>query len=62
MCACSQTNKGKTMTQAEMMKYGIAAGVLFAGYKFGPTAVKAAALAIGAVAVAKKLPYVKDVL
>jgi hypothetical protein len=50
------------MSQADMMKYGIAAGALFAAYKFGPAAVKGAAVAIAAVAVAKKLPYVKEVL
>jgi len=61
MCACS-TDKGKTMTQADMMKYGIAAAVLIAAYKFGPASLKGAAVAIGAVAVAKKLPYVKEVV
>lgn len=50
------------MTQAEMMKYGIAAAALFAAYKFGGKYGAAAAVAIGAVAVAKKLPYVKEVV
>jgi len=50
------------MSKDDMMKYGIAAAALIGAYKFGPTAVKAAAIAVGAVAVAKKLPYVKEVL
>ncbi len=62
MCACSPINEGKTMSQAELMKYGIAAAVLFAAYKFGPAAVKAGAIAVGAVIVANRVPYVKDVL
>lgn len=62
MCACSQTNKGKTMSQADMMKYGIAAVALIGAYKFGGKYGAAAAIAIGAVAVAKRVPYVKEVL
>jgi len=50
------------MSQADIMKYGLAGAVLFAGYKFGPAVIKAAAVAVGAVIVAKRLPYVKDVL
>ena len=50
------------MSQADLMKYGIAAGVLIAAYKFGPAAVKGAAVAVAAVAVAKRLPYVGAVL
>ena len=50
------------MSQAEMMKYGIAAGVLFAAYKFGGATGKAAAVAIAAVAVAKRVPYVSAVV
>jgi hypothetical protein len=50
------------MSQAEMMKYGIAAGALFAAYKFGPAALKGAAVAVAAVAIARRVPYVKEVL
>jgi len=62
MCACSQSNKGKKLSQADMMKYGVAAAALFAAYKFGGKYGAAAAIAIGAVAVAKRVPYVKEVL
>lgn len=50
------------MNQADLMKYGIAAAILFAAYKFGPAAVKGGAVAVAAVAVATRLPYVKEVL
>lgn len=50
------------MSQADLMKFGIAAGALFAAYKFGGAMGKAAAVAIGAVAVARRVPYVKEVL
>lgn len=50
------------MNQADLMKYGIAAAILGCAYKFGPAAVKGAAIAIAAVAVAKRLPYVNAVL
>lgn len=62
MCACSQTNLRETMSQADMIKYGVAAAALFAAYKFGGKFGGAAAIAIGAVAVAKRVPYVKEVL
>lgn len=50
------------MTQTEMMKLAIAGGILFAAYKFGPPMVKAGALAVAAGVVAKRLPYVKEVM
>lgn len=50
------------MTQADLMKIAIAGGVLFAAYKWGNGMVKAGALAVGAVAIAKRVPYVNDVL
>jgi len=62
MCACSQSNKGNQLSQADMMKYGIAAAALFAAYKFGGKYGAAAAISIGAIAVAKRVPYVKEVL
>jgi hypothetical protein len=51
------------MTQAEMMKLGIALGACFAVYKFvGNPMAKGAALAVGAVIVGKRVPYVGDAL
>lgn len=47
------------MTTAEMTKLAIALGVCFAAFKYsGSQPVKAAALAVGAVIVAKRVPYV----
>lgn len=41
----------------------IAAGIVFAAIKFGPNAsVKAAALGVAGVMVAKQIPYVQDAL
>ena len=49
------------MNQAAMMKTGIALAIVFAVYKFVPhQAVKAAALGVGGIIVAKNVPYVKD--
>jgi urea transporter len=63
MCACThQSNEGKTMSQAEMKGLAIAAAILFAAYKFGPAVVKGGAVAVAAVIVANRVPYVKDVL
>ena len=50
------------MTQAELMKYAIAGGIIFAAYKYGNSMVKGGAIAIAAVAVGARLPYVKDIL
>lgn len=50
------------MNSAELTKLAIAAGILFAAYKYGNAMVKGAALAVGATVVAKRLPYVKDVM
>lgn len=46
----------------DMTKLAITAGIIFAAWKFGSGHVRAAALAVGAVAVAKRVPYVQDVL
>lgn len=47
------------MTQADLMKLGIALGICFAGYKFAPNPmIKAAVLGVAGVIVAKKIPYV----
>ena len=48
--------------KAKMINYAVAAGMLFAAYKFGPGMAKAAAVAVASVIVAKQLPYVKDVM
>ncbi len=51
------------MTAADMTKYGIAAALLFAAYKWAPNAaVKGAVLGVAGTIVAKKLPFVKDVV
>lgn len=50
------------MTQAELMKYAIAGGILFAAYKWGNGLAKAGAVAVAAGMIAKRVPYVKDVL
>lgn len=60
MCNCSKDKP--EMNQADLMKLGIAAGILFAAYKYGNGMVKAGALAVAAGIVAKRVPYVKDVL
>lgn len=44
------------------MKYAIAAAILFAANKYGSGMVKGGAIAVAAVIVAKRLPYVKDVM
>lgn len=50
------------MTQSDLTRLAIAGGILFAAYKFGPSYVKAGALAVAAGVIAKRVPYVKDVL
>jgi len=51
------------LTSTDMKNLGIALGLCFAAYKFGPNpAIKAAALAVGAVVVAKRVPYVNAAL
>jgi hypothetical protein len=51
------------LTQSEMMKLGMALGICFAAYKFvGNPAVKAVALAVGGVIVARKVPVLSDAL
>ena len=50
------------LTQSDMKAIGIALGLCFAAYKFGPSAVKAAALGVAGTIVAKQLPYVSDAL
>lgn len=50
------------MNQDQLMKLAIVGGILFASYKFGNGMLKTAAVAVGAVAVAKQLPYVSEVV
>lgn len=46
----------------DVTKLAITAGIVFAAYKFGGSFGKAAAVAIASVAIAKRVPYVQDVL
>lgn len=50
------------MTSADMTAMALAFGILFAAYKFGPAPVKAGAVAVGAVIIAKRIPYVQNVM
>lgn len=50
------------LTTDQMKSLGIALGLCFAAYKFGPPVAKAAALSIGAVIIAKRVPYVSAAL
>ncbi len=50
------------MSSADMQKLAIAGAILFAAYKFGPGWAKAGAMAVAAGIVAKRVPYVQDVL
>lgn len=50
------------MSSADIQKLAIAGGILFAAYKFGPGWAKAGALAVAAGIIAKRVPYVQDVL
>ena len=49
------------LSKEKLTKLGIAAAILFAGYKYGSPQVKAAAFAIGATIAAKQIPYLRDV-
>lgn len=50
------------MQQSDLMKLAIAGGIVFAAYKWGNPMVRGAAVAIAGVAVAKRIPYVKEVI
>lgn len=60
MCNCQTTSE--TMNTEDLKKLAIAGALLFGAYKFGPGWAKAGALAVAAGIVAKRVPYVKDVL
>lgn len=51
------------MNSSDLMKLLIAAGIVYAGYKFAPNgAIKAMALGVGGVMAARQLPYLKEVV
>lgn len=50
------------MTSEDMKKLAIAGAILFAAWKWGSPMVKGGAIAVAAGIVAKRVPYVKDVL
>lgn len=50
------------MQQSEIVKLAIAGGIIFAAYKYGNPMIRGATIAIAAVAVARRVPYVKDVI
>lgn len=50
------------MTSTEIQSLAIAGALLFAAYKFGPAAVKGGAVAVAAVIVAKRVPYLSEQL
>lgn len=50
------------MNSEDLKKLAIAGAILFAAYRYGPTWAKAGALAVAAGVVAKRVPYVKDVI
>lgn len=50
------------MDSTQLTQYGIAAALLFGVYKFGGKYGAAGAMAVAAVIVAKRVPYVQNVL
>lgn len=50
------------MDTSKLMSIAIAAGIVWAAYKFGNGPVKGAALGVAGVIVARNVPYVQDVL
>lgn len=50
------------MNASDITKLAIAAGILFAAYKFGPPVVKGGAVALAALVVGKRVPYLNEVL
>jgi hypothetical protein len=61
MCDC-QKKRVEEYEMNDLTKYAIPLGMLFVAYKYGNTMVKAAALAVAANAVAKRVPYLNTVL
>lgn len=56
----NQHERTMQMTTDNLQNLAISAGILFAAYKFGPAVVKAGAIAVAAVIVAKNIPYVNS--
>ena len=50
------------MDSSKLMPLAIAGAILYAAYKYGPPAVKAMALGVGGVIIAKQIPYVQDAM
>lgn len=51
------------MNQSDLIKAAIALGIVYGVYRFVPgQAVKAAALGVGGVVIAKQIPFVRDAL
>lgn len=50
------------MNQSQLINLGIAGAILFAAHKFGGKYGTAAAVAIGSIAIAKQVPYLKTVV
>lgn len=48
------------MTQSQLMSLAVAGGILFAAYKWGNAEVRTGAVAVAALIVAKRVPYIKD--
>lgn len=46
----------------EITRLALVGAAIFAAYKWGNPMMRAGALAVGAVAVAKRVPYVREVL
>jgi hypothetical protein len=61
MCNCSNQSRN-IMETSDLTKLAIAGGILFAAYRWGNPMLRAGALAVAAGVVAKRIPYVKDVL
>lgn len=50
------------MNASDLTKLAIAGGILFAAFKWGNPLLKAASIAIAAGIVAKRVPYLQDVV
>jgi hypothetical protein len=50
------------MTSDDLKKLAIAGAILFVAWKYGNAMLKGGAIAVAAGIVAKRVPYVKDVL
>jgi len=51
------------VNQADLIKLGVALAAVYAVYRFAPSQmIKAAALGVGGVIVAKRIPYVREAM